>query len=126
MINSCYTARRLIDELDAKDALQVLWDPGNACWCHERAYPDGYELVRDGYIGHIHLKDVVVDTPRSRLELRRFGDGQLGPQFTPLAQALRTDGYDGVISLESVFHPGNGDFEAGFRQCVQPFKRTFG
>ena len=126
MINSCYTARRLIDELYAKDALQVLWDPGNACWCHETAYPDGYEIILDGYMGHVHLKDVVVDTPRSRLELRRLGEGQLGPQLAPLARAMRADNYDGVISLENVYHPGNGDFEAGFRQCMQPFKRIFG
>ena len=49
MVNSNYTARKLIDELDAKDTLKVLWDPGNNCWCHEQAFPDGYEAVRGGY-----------------------------------------------------------------------------
>jgi sugar phosphate isomerase/epimerase len=47
MVNSSYTARKLIDELDAKDTLKVLWDPANNCWCHEVAYPDGYDSVRD-------------------------------------------------------------------------------
>lgn len=28
LVNSNYTARKLIDELDAKDTLKVLWDPG--------------------------------------------------------------------------------------------------
>lgn len=126
MVNSNHTARRLIDELDAKDVLKVLWDPANNCWCHERAYPEGYEEVRDGYLGHLHIKDVQVDTPRATLEVRRMGEGQLGPLFAPLADALRSDGYDGVISLESVYHPGNGDFEAGFRECVDTFKRIFG
>ena len=126
MVNSNHTARRLIDELDAKDVLQVLWDPANNCWCHERAFPEGYEEVRDGYLGHLHIKDVQVDTPRATLEVRRMGEGQLGPLFAPLAEALRSDGYDGVISLESVYHPGNGDFEAGFRECVDTFKRIFG
>ena len=126
MVNSNYTARKLIDELDAKETLKVLWDPGNNCWCHELAYPDGYEEVRDGYLGHVHIKDVLVDTPRATLEVRKMGDGQLGPLFKPMADALRADQYDGVISFESVYHPGNGDFEAGFRECIGSFKQIFG
>ena len=126
MVNSNYTARKLIDELDAKDTLKVLWDPGNNCWCHEQAFPDGYEAVKGGYLGHVHIKDVLVDTPRATLEVRRMGTGQLGPMFQPMADAMRADHYDGVISFESVFHPGNGDFEDGFRQCIGLFKETFG
>ena len=126
MVNSNYTARRLIDELDAKDALKVLWDPANNCWCHELAYPDGYEEVKDGYLGHVHIKDVHVDTPRATLEVRELGKGQLGPLFPAIADALRSDGYAGVISLESVYHPGNGDYEAGFRACIARFKAIFG
>jgi len=126
MVNSNYTARKLIDELDAKDTLKVLWDPGNNCWCHEQAFPDGYEAVRGGYLGHVHIKDVLVDTPRATLEVRKMGTGQLGPMFQPMADAMRADHYDGVISFESVFHPGNGDFEDGFRQCIGLFKEFFG
>ena len=126
MVNSNYTARKLIDDLDAKDVLKVLWDPANNCWCHERAWPDGYDEVRGGYLGHIHIKDVQVDTPRATLEVRRMGEGQLADQFQPIADALRVDDYDGVISFESVYHPGNGDFEAGFRMCIDRFKAIFG
>ena len=126
MVNSNYTARKLIDELDAKDTLKVLWDPGNNCWCHEQAFPDGYEAVKGGYLGHVHIKDVLVDTPRATLEVRRMGTGQLGPMFQPMADAMRADHYDGGISFESVFHPGNGDFEDGFRQCIGLFKEIFG
>ncbi|WP_170768129.1 sugar phosphate isomerase/epimerase family protein [Ruegeria lacuscaerulensis] len=125
LVNSNYTARKLIDELDAKDSLKVLWDPGNNCWCHEPAYPDGYEELRGGYLGHIHIKDVKVDTPRATLEVRRMGEGQLAPLFQPIADALRSDGYDGVISFESVYQPGNGNFEDGFRLCVDQFKSLF-
>lgn len=126
MVNSNYTARRLIDELDAKNHLKVLWDPGNNCWCHELAYPDGYELVRDGYIGHIHIKDLVVNTPQATLEIKKMGDGQLGELFAPIAAALKRDEYDGVISLESVYRPDHGTFMDGFFQCVGPFKSLFG
>lgn len=125
MVNSNYTARKMIDELNAKDVLKVLWDPANNCWCHERAWPDGYAEVKDGYLGHVHIKDVYVDTPRATLEVRRMGEGQLADQFQPMADALREDNYAGVVSLESVFHPGNSNFEDGFRQCVGLFKQVF-
>jgi sugar phosphate isomerase/epimerase len=125
MVNSNYTARKLIDDLDARDALQVLWDPANNCWCHELAYPDGYEELRGGYLGHVHIKDVQVDTPRATLEVREMGKGQLAPLFKPMAEAMRADGYEGVISFESVYHPGDGDFEAGFRKSIGLFKEIF-
>lgn len=125
MVNSNYTACKLIDELDAKDVLKVLWDPGNNCWCHELAYPDGFDAVKDGYLGHLHIKDVLVDTPKATLEVREMGTGQLAPLFAPMAQALRDNSYDGVISFESVYHTGDGDFENGFRKCVDLFKTHF-
>lgn len=125
LVNSNYTARRLIDELDAKETLKVLWDPGNNCWCHERAYPDGYNELRGGYLGHIHIKDVMVDTPRSLLESRRMGEGQLADLFSPIAEALRADAYHGVVSFESVYRPRNGSFEDGFRLSIDHFKTLF-
>ncbi len=126
MVNSNYTARKLIDELNAKDTLKVLWDPANNCWCHELAYPDGYEEVRGGYLGHVHIKDVLVDTPRATLTVKKMGEGQLAKLFQPMADAMRADHYDGVISFESVYHAGDGDFENGFRSCVGLFKSLFG
>lgn len=126
MVNSSCTARKLIDDLGAKDTLKVLWDPGNNCWCHELAYPDGYEEISGGYLGHVHIKDVFVDTPRATLEVRRMGEGQLADLFEPIAQALRRDGYEGSVSFESVYHSGDGDFEAGFRSCIGLFKSLFG
>jgi sugar phosphate isomerase/epimerase len=125
MVHSCWTGRKLIDDLGAIDHLKVLWDPANACYCHEQAWPEGYETLNGGYLGHVHIKDVQVDTPKATLEVREMGKGQLAGQFQPLADALKSDGYDGVISYESVFHPGNGDFEAGFRSCIGPFKELF-
>ena len=126
MVNSNWTARKLIDDLGAKDVLKILWDPANNCWCHEEAWPRGYETAKDGYLGHIHIKDVRVDTPSATLEVRPMGEGQLADQFGPIAEALRADGYDGVVSFESVYHPGDGDFEAGFRICAPRFREIFG
>lgn len=126
MVNSNWTAKKLIDDLDARDVLKILWDPANNCWSHENAWPRGYETASGGYLGHIHIKDVHVDTPSATLEVRPMGAGQLADQYPHLAKALTRDGYDGVVSLESVYHPGNGDFEAGFRQCIGVFKSLFG
>ena len=126
MVNSSYTAKKIIDELNAKETLKVLWDPANSCWCHELAYPEGYNEIKDGYIGHIHIKDIKADTPRATLEIKKMGEGQLADLFQPIAEALRSDQYDGVISFESVYHPGNNNFEDGFRQCINVFKKYFG
>ena len=46
-----------------------------------------------------------------------LGEGQ----FASIAAAVRADGYDGVISLASGYHPGDGDFEQGFRTCIGTF-----
>ena len=125
MVNSNYTAVKLIDALDARDVLKILWDPANNCWCHEQAWPDGFETARDGYLGHIHIKDVQVDTPKATLEVRPMGKGQLADMFAPIAQGLKELPYDGVISFESVYHPGNGNFEDGFRGSIDVFKAHF-
>jgi sugar phosphate isomerase/epimerase len=124
MVHSAYVGRLLCEAIGS-DHLKVLWDPANACYGHERAWPDGYAELK-GHLGHIHIKDVQVDTPRAALEVREMGKGQLADQFAPIARALEADGYDGVISFESVYHRGDGDFEAGFRACIGRFKAIFG
>ena len=43
-----------------------------------------------------------------------------------MAEAFRADGCDGVVSFESVYHTGNGDFEAGFRMNIKKFKSLYG
>lgn len=125
MVHSAYTGRRLCEAIGS-DRLKVLWDPANACYAHERAWPDGYEELKGGWLGHLHIKDVQVDTPRAYLEVREMGKGQLAESFQPIADALKADGYAGVVSFESVYHPGDGDFEAGFRVCIGRFQEIFG
>ncbi|MGY0398593.1 MAG: sugar phosphate isomerase/epimerase family protein [Ostreibacterium sp.] len=125
MINSAWTGRKLIDDLGT-DRLKVLWDPANACFCHEPMWPDGYDALKGGYLGHVHIKDVQVDTPKATLEVREIGKGQLANQFQFAANAMKADGYDGVISYESVYHPGNSNYEEGFRSCIGRFKEIFG
>jgi sugar phosphate isomerase/epimerase len=125
MVHSAYVGRLLCEAIGSA-YLKVLWDPANACYGHERAWPDGYQELRGGHLGHLHIKDVQVDTARASLEVRRMGEGQLADQFAPIARALEADGYDGVVSFESVYHPGDGSFEAGFRACIGQFQKIFG
>ena len=125
MITSGYLGRKLIDDLGTK-RLKVLWDPGNSLYACEPAYPDGYDALRVDGIGHIHIKDTIVDMPKATVHFREMGAGQMAEYFEPLAAALKKDGYDGGISLESVYRPEGGDFEAGFKRSVDTFKKLFG
>lgn len=124
MITSAVLARKLIDEMKCEH-LRVLWDPGNSLYCAERPYPDGYDALR-GILAHLHIKDVRVDIPEATIEQCRFGTGQMAPYFTDLAASLERDGYEGIVSFESVHRPAGGTFEDGFRASFPRFHACFG
>lgn len=124
MINSAYLGQKLIDELDTNH-LKVLWDPCNCLYCNEPAYPDGYESLKAGYLGHIHLKDALIDIPKATVRCTALSDGHMAPYLEPLAKALKADAYDGVVSLESVYRPDDRSFEDGFRTSVNVMKKLF-
>jgi hypothetical protein len=50
----------------------------------------------------------------------------MAPYLEDIAEALKRDGYQGVVSLESVYRPDNGTFEDGYRECLPIFKQLFG
>ena len=60
------------------------------------------------------------------LEFRKIGEGILADQFWPMAKALKEDGYDSVISYESVYRPEGGTFEDGFHAAMGCLKTIFG
>lgn len=122
--NSAFLARRMVDEVGS-ERLKVMWDPANALYSTEVAYPDGYNALR-GCLGHIHLKDVVVEIAKATIACRQLGTGEMAPYLDDLATALKTDGYAGAISLESVYRPPGGAFEDGFRASVGAFNALFG
>jgi len=125
MIASAYLGRKLIDDLST-DHLKVLWDPANTLYCTEEVYPAGYDALRGGYLGHLHIKDCNVDIAKASVQQCELGTGQMAPYLDDLAAALVADEYDGVISLESVYHPTGGTFEEGFQASVGRFKEIFG
>lgn len=125
MVFSAWCGRTLIDQIGSKH-LKLLWDPANCLYAHEQAWPDGYEWLRGGYIGHVHMKDIKIDTPKGHVGFRELGHGQMAPQIEPLAKALKAEKFDGVVSLESVYRPDNGTFEDGFNASIAKFKAVFG
>ena len=128
MVNSAWLGRRLIETLDSRH-LRLLWDPANCLFCNEAAWPDGYEALNSAsgnLLAHMHIKDVRVSIPRAHVDCAALGSGDMAPQLPKIAAALQRDGYDGVISLESVYRPPGGSFEDGFRASVGAFQRLFG
>ena len=94
-------------------------------WCAPSTAAHGWRLgtTRAFYTDEVEAH---LDEARgARLEVRPMDEGQLAPYFPQIANALQRDGYDGVISFESVYHDGDGDFEVGFRRCIERFKAHF-
>ena len=48
-----------------------------------------------------------------------MGQGQLAESFEPLADAIRKDGYEKVVSFESVHCDEKGSFEEAFADEVE-------
>lgn len=123
-VTSAYLARKLIDELGASH-LKVLWDPCSSLYCTEVPYPDGYEVIRD-HIAHVHLKDGVVNLPAATFDFCAMRQGQMDSYYNDIVEALKRDGYDGAISLESVYTPEGGTREDGFRESLPVFMELMG
>ena len=125
MITSAVLARKFIDDMGS-DNLKLMWDPANTLYCGEVVYPDGFDALRGGYISHVHMKDCRVDIPAAAVWQAEMGTAEMAPYLEGLAAGFKEENYDGVISLESVYHPDGGTYEDGFRASVGKFKEIFG
>jgi sugar phosphate isomerase/epimerase len=72
------------------------------------------------------MKEMKVDIPKATVNFRYLGRGDLAPYIEEIANALRKDNYDGVISLESVYRPDGGTFEEGCYKSIGVMKELFG
>jgi len=124
MIVSGFLARKMIEDLGTKH-LKVIWDIANSLYCADIPFPDAYAEIHD-YLGHIHMKDMKVDIPRATVNFRSLGRGDIAPYLEDIANALRKDNYDGVMSLESVYRPDGGTFEDGYYKSIEVMKELFG
>ena len=123
-VTSALLARKLIDALDVPH-LKVLWDPCSSLYCTEVPYPDGYEAIRE-HIVHVHLKDGIVNLPAATFDFCAMRQGQMDPYYNDIVEALKRDGYEGAISLESVYTPVGGTREDGFRESLPVFMELMG
>lgn len=124
MITSGWLGRKLVEDLGSKN-LKILWDIPNTLYCTDIPYPDAYAEIKD-HIGHIHIKDCVANIARATVRFCPLGEGDMAPYLGDIASALKRDGYQGVVSLESVYRPDQGTFEDGYRECLPLFKKLFG
>jgi len=93
--------------------VRAIWDPGNAYMAGETPFPDGYEALKP-FIEHVHVKDAA-EGPEGRV-WTIVGDGACawGDQL----RALKRDGYDGFVSLETHYN-GLATKEESSRRCLE-------
>jgi sugar phosphate isomerase/epimerase len=101
----CYgdTARRTADIVERVDhpALGINWDPANAYRAgDDLPFPDGYAAVRN-HVRHVHFKDAWTDPASGHREFVINGVIDWKGQIA----ALRDDGYDGFVSVETHARP---------------------
>jgi L-ribulose-5-phosphate 3-epimerase len=90
------------------------WDPGNAAYRGEVAFPDGYAPIPKQRIGHMHLKDVKRGA-NGNFEWEAMGRGII--DYAGQFRALAKDGYSGTMSLETHW-TGAGSQEESSRQSM--------
>ena len=78
------------------------------------------------HIVHVHLKDGVVNLPAATFDFCAMRQGQMDPYYNDIVGALKRDGYEGAISLESVYTPVGGTREDGFRESLPVFMELMG
>jgi len=98
--------------------LKLNWDPGNAAYRGEIAFPDGFANIPKERLGHVHCKDVSRKADGT-FEWAAMGRGIIDfvGQFRALAQA----GYSGTMSLETHWR-GAGTEEESSRQSFAGMK----
>ena len=94
------------------------WDAGNAAARGETPVPDGYALLPKDRIGYMHCKDIIRKADGTT-EWMAMGRGII--DYVGQFRALKKDGYDGVLSLETHWR-GAGTPEESTRQSMVGMK----
>jgi L-ribulose-5-phosphate 3-epimerase len=109
-VRSCYgntgeNARGIIDAVSSP-ALKAVWDPANSFVSGGVDYPDGYEAIRPHMV-HVHFKDARVrDAATGLTSWECIGEGEV--RLREELAAFARDGYSGVVSVETHYHPADG------------------
>ena len=110
-------AGRLVTAVREK-ALMLNWDPGNAAMRGEKAFPDGYAKIPASRIAHMHCKDVAPPV-NGKTEWAAMGSGTI--DYVGQFRALKRDGYNGALSLETHWR-GGGTPEESTRKSMAGMK----
>lgn len=97
-------------------ALRGNWDPGNCVPLGEVPFPDGYEAVR-GLFAHMHVKDARKDPQTGKIVWAPVGSGTI--DYRGQFMALRRDGYQGTISLETHYRRADGNPMESTRESLE-------
>ena len=106
---------RVLKEINSQH-LKGNWDPGNAAMLGEVPYPDGYRYVR-GWFAHTHVKDVRKNPATGKLEWAPVGGGFI--DWKGQLHALRIDGYEGTMSLETHYRRPDGNTVESTRESLE-------
>lgn len=110
-------AARTLQAVQASN-FKLNWDPGNAAYRGENAFPDGFEKLPKDRIGHMHCKDVVRKAD-GNYEWAAMGHGII--DFEGQFRALLKMGYSRTVSLETHWR-GAGSAEESSRQSMAGMK----
>ncbi len=102
-------------------AFGIVWDPGNARACGERAFPDGFAHIPVERICHVHAKDLTFDPQSGALRWCNIGEGEVG--WSAQLEALAQAGYSGSVSLETHWGGPGGDKYLGTSICARSLAR---
>src|SRR6185312_4373464 len=101
------------------DNLKVVWDPANAYLAGEEPFPRGYDMLDSRRIAHVHAKDCKVDGLKPIW-------GPVGKQdvdWVGQIAALKEDGYNGFINLETHWQGPDGNKLEGSTICGRNLKK---
>jgi sugar phosphate isomerase/epimerase len=103
--------------------LKANWDPGNAVMLGETPFPGGYEAVRANdikRIGHMHVKDARKNAA-GKIEWAPVGGGFI--DWRGQFEALKRDGYDQTLSLETHYRRSDGNALESTRESLDGLQR---
>jgi sugar phosphate isomerase/epimerase len=106
---------RMVRDINSPSLL-AMWDPCNALGLGETPYPDGYREVR-GLFRHMHVKDMKKNGSTGKFQYVPVGKGAI--DYRGQFKALRDDGYEGTMSIETSYVRPDKDKLEATRECLE-------
>lgn len=111
-VATAHDTARVLAAIDHPN-LKVVWDPANAYVSGEEPFPNGYEVLDSRRIAHVHAKDCTMDGHKALWCALGEGDVDWTGQFA----ALKEDGYNGYVHIETHWGGPDGNKIEGSRIC---------